>query len=118
MAQISMEYQGDMDVFLEKVNDKSASIEDINRAGESHEKHVEYTKKLIGNNKGMLKDFWKDKMKENGIIDEVIPEQLKQQGFKAFMAIFHREGTFQLEHMNKQDLKNVLTKILDESKKS
>lgn len=79
MAQISMEYQSDMGTFLGKVNDKSASIEDINRAGEAHEKHVEYTKKLIGNNKGMLKDFWKDKIRENGIIDEVIPEELKQQ---------------------------------------
>jgi hypothetical protein len=68
-------------------------------------------KKLIGNNKELLTEFWKRKFPTGENIDNVLPDELKQIGIKAFMGIYRREGKFALECMNKQDMRNILTKI-------
>jgi hypothetical protein len=116
--QMEQEYLEDFNDLYQKLQTKAATIEDINKVCEAHGKRVEFMKKLLGENKWFLQEFWNKKFPQDGYVDNILPEELKErQNIKAFMAIFRRGGKFELEYMNQQDLKNILTKMKDDSEK-
>lgn len=116
---ISASYSEDLWTFFTQVEEWSpATPETINKVCDAHEKKIWEVKKLLGNNKNMMTAFWKDKFTSPDTGEEIIPDDLRKGGFKAFMFIHkNAEWKFLLDTMNKQDLKNVLTQIYDASDK-
>jgi len=116
---ISASYSEELWTFFTQVEEWSpATPETINKVCDSHEKKIWEIKKLLGHNKAMMTPFWKDKFTSPETGEEIIPDDLRKGGFKAFMFIHkNAEWKFLLDTMNKQDLKNVLTQIYDASDK-
>lgn len=116
---MSASYSEELWTFFTQVEEWSpATPETINKICDAHEKKVWEIKKLLGENKAMMTAFWKDKFTSPETGEEIIPDDLRKEWFKAFMFIHkNAEWKFLLDTINKQDLKNILTQIYDASDK-
>ena len=60
-----------------------------------------------------MEAYWNKKFTSEGIGEEIVPEDIRQQGVKAFMFIHRKDGELTLEYMNHQEMKNVFYTLYD-----
>lgn len=90
----------------------------IQEAADSHMLRVGILKSLIKANRGMMEWYWNKHFTSDEMGEEVVPEDIRKQGVKAFMFIHRKEGKLTLDYMNHQDMKNVFYLLYDESHKN
>ena len=99
----------------EFINNLSAEEREkkIQEAADGHMIRVDTMKSLIGANKDMMEAYWNKKFTSGGTGEEVVPEEIRKQGVKAFMFIHRKDGKLSLDYMNHQEMKNVFYTLYD-----
>ena len=90
----------------------------IQEAADGHMIRVDAIKLLIWANKDMMEAYWNKKFTSEGVWEEIVPEEIRKQGVKAFMFIHRKDGKLTLEYMNHQEMKNVFYTLYDAAHES
>ncbi len=119
---IETQYAESVNKFLDPEFIQNLSSEErekrIQEAADSHMLRVGILKSLVKANRGMMEWYWNQHFTTDEMGEEVVPEDIRKQGVKAFMFIHRKEGKLTLDYMNHQDMKNVFYLLYDESHKN
>lgn len=85
----------------------------IQEAADGHMLRVDIMKSLIRENKTMMEAFWNKTFTNEETGEEIVPNDIREQGVKAFMFIHKKDGELTLDYMNHQDMKNVFYILYD-----
>ncbi len=85
----------------------------IQEAADGHMLRVDMMKSLIRENKTMMEAFWNKTFTNEETGEEIVPNDIREQGVKAFMFIHKKDGELTLDYMNHQDMKNVFYILYD-----
>lgn len=90
----------------------------IQEAADGHMLRVDMMKSLIKANKEMMEAHWNKHFTNEETGEEVVPNDIREQGVKAFMFIHKKDGELTLDYMNHQDMKNVFYILYDGARTS
>lgn len=90
----------------------------VQEAADGHMLRVDAIKSLIRANKWMMEWFWNKQFTNEETGEEIIPNDIREQGVKAFMFIHKKDGKLTLDYMSHQDMKNVLYLLYDQNYKN